>query len=249
MKWRFLYRGMKARFRSQRVELIALTESLASGDYAIDVGANKGSYLWALSRAVPKGRVFAFEPQPILADYLNQAYEAAGIKNIQIENMGISNQSGVLQLAIPGTGSSSPGASFERAVASRENCRSIDVTVSTLDAYFLKMPNKIGAIKIDVEGHELAVLQGGSELIKKHRPVVVCESEQRHMTTGSVNDIFDFFNNLNYQGFFCAKGKLIPVEEFDRSIHQKESDGEYWNAKDYFNNFVFKPRISSDFYQ
>jgi len=242
MKWRFLYRGMKARFRSQRVELIALTESLAADDYAIDVGANKGSYLWALSRAVPKGRVFAFEPQPVLVDYLNQACKVAGLQNIQIENLGISDKSGVLQLAIPGSGSSSPGASFEHAVAAREDCRTIDVHVSTLDAYFLKMPNKIGAIKIDVEGHELAVLKGGAELIKKHRPVVVCESEQRHITTGSVSDIFEFFNRLNYQGYFCAKGQLIPVEKFDRSVHQRESDGDYWNAKDYFNNFVFKSR-------
>lgn len=242
MKWRFIYRGMKARFLSQRLELIALTESVKPDEYVIDVGANKGSYLWALSRAVPQGRVFAFEPQPILAKYLMQVCQEAGLENVHVENKGISSASGILKLAIPGTGTSSPGASFEQVVASREVCRMIDVDVSTLDTYFHIAHKRIGAIKIDVEGHELKVLNGALEIIKKFRPTVVCESEQRHISHGSVHDIFEFFNRLNYQGYFCAKGSLLPVESFDPEIHQKEGEGDYWNAKDYFNNFVFRPR-------
>ena len=85
MKWRFIYRGLKARYRDQRLELRALTQTLRSTDIAIDVGANKGSYLWSLSKAVPRGRVVAFEPQPLLADYLRQACQRAGLTNVQVE--------------------------------------------------------------------------------------------------------------------------------------------------------------------
>jgi FkbM family methyltransferase len=233
---------MKARFVSQRLELIALTDSVKPDEYVIDVGANKGSYLWSLSRAVPQGRVFAFEPQPILAKYLTHVCQEAGLDNVQIENKGISDVFGILKLAIPGRGTSSPGASFEQIVASREVCRTIDVNVSTLDDYFQIASKRIGAIKIDVEGHELKVLNGAIEIIKKFRPTVVCESEQRHISQGSVNDIFEFFNRLNYEGYFCAKGSLLSVDCFDPKIHQKEGEGDYWNAKDYFNNFVFRPR-------
>ena len=72
MKWRFIYRGLRARFRDQNLEITALINHLKEDDVAIDVGANKGSYLWALSKAVPRGKVIAFEPQQKLCDYLRK---------------------------------------------------------------------------------------------------------------------------------------------------------------------------------
>ena len=47
--------------------------AIRPGDVAVDVGANKGSYLRWLSRAAGPGKVVAFEPQPQLAAYLERA--------------------------------------------------------------------------------------------------------------------------------------------------------------------------------
>lgn len=241
MKWHFIYRGLKARYRDQSAELRALTEALSPDQIAIDVGANKGSYLWSLSRSVPNGRVVAFEPQPVLVKYLRDACRAVGLNNVTIEGMGCSNESSSLMLAIPGGGESSPGASFAPAVSSREDCRFIEVPVVTLDEYFMNEKTKIGALKIDVEGHELAVLEGASKLITAHRPTIVCECEQRHMGEGRVQDVIDFVQSKNYQGFFVAKNKYVPVSEFDSARHQKQIGDRFWDAHDYYNNFVFKP--------
>lgn len=240
--FRFVYRGLRAQYRDQKYEIRSMLSALKADDTALDVGCNKGSYLWALSHAVPRGRVIAFEPQPVLVDYLNQACARSGLRNVTIEGAGVSSTSGALRLAVPGGGASSPGASFEAAVAARETCRFIDVPTYALDSYFLDRPvQRIGAIKIDVEGHEMSVLAGAQAILERHRPVVVCECEQRHMSSGSVSDLFKLFRDLRYSGYFAQHGAATPVEQFAPAVHQKQIGERFWDAKDYFNNFVFFP--------
>ncbi len=241
MKWRFIYRGLKARYRDQRIEIEALLSALQPDHLAVDVGANKGSYLWSLSRAVPRGRVVAFEPQPVLAQYLTQACAAAGLRNVRIEGAGCSRQSGRLTLAIPGTGESSPGASFEAAVAQREDCRFIEVPTYALDDYFAQERGRIGAMKVDVEGHELAALQGAEQLLRAHQPTVVCECEQRHLGQGRVQDVIDFMLALGYKGQFSQQQQWVDVAHFDPAIHQRQQGERFWDSPDYCNNFVFRP--------
>lgn len=239
---KFFYRGWKARFRDQKYEVASIRSALRKDDIAVDVGCNKGSYLWAMSSAVPNGKVVAFEPQPVLVDYLKNACARSRLDNVTIEGAGVSSACGTLRLAIPGEGDSSPGASFETAVSNREKCRFLDVPTYSLDKYFQHKPGHIGAIKIDVEGHEMAVLDGARETIKRNRPLVVCESEQRHLTGGDVLDLFTFFRSLDYNGYFSTRDSILPVEEFRPSIHQKQIGERFWDAKDYYNNFVFFPR-------
>jgi FkbM family methyltransferase len=167
---RFIARGLKAKYKHEVQEIKALVGGLQKDDIAIDVGANKGGYLWSVSRAVPSGQVFAFEPQPIFFAYLRKVCPQAWLHNVHIEPFGLSDRPGVFTLAIPGSDPTSPAASFEEAVKSREPHQSYEVQVTTLDNYFENVSGHVGAIKIDVEGHELAVLRGGLNLLKKHKP-------------------------------------------------------------------------------
>jgi len=238
MKLKFLYRGLKAQFRDQRSEIRSLVSALAQEDVAVDVGANKGAYIPALSRAVPRGRVVAFEPQPVLADYLRRACAAARFDNVTVEAAGVSSTPGAMTLYVPGEGESSPGATLESAIERRENCRHLQVPVVTLDAYFAGEVRRIGGLKIDVEGHELAVLQGAAELIREHSPTIVVECENRHLRTGSVYDVLDFLRSLGYDGHFVHRHALRPLSEFRVDIHQPSLGDRFWDAPDYCNNFV-----------
>jgi FkbM family methyltransferase len=240
MKLKFLWRAVKGRFRDQKCEIRALVSALAPTDVAVDVGCNKGSYLYWLSRAVPRGRVIAFEPQPLLATYLKKVTAATGLGNVRVEASGVSDKPGRLTLYIPGE-SDSPAASFEQVVARSEQCRAVDVPVVTLDEYFAALEGRIGAIKIDVEGHELAVLRGAAGVLARHKPVVVLECEARHLTNATVLDVVRYVENLGYRGFFIQRGKLQPVSGFDPDIHQRSEGERYWDSKDYCNNFVFLP--------
>ena len=70
---RYLHRARKARRRGERNEIQAILEIVRPGDTVLDIGAHKGSYLYWLRQAVGEsGRVFAFEPQPALATYLDR---------------------------------------------------------------------------------------------------------------------------------------------------------------------------------
>ncbi len=238
MRARFLWRALRARFRDQRAELRAILRALTRGDTAIDVGANKGSYTYWLSRAVGTGRVVAFEPQEELAAYLRRAARALGLHNVVVEPRGVSSCTGTLVLHVPGS-ASSPGASFERAVAARERCRQVQVPVVALDEYFPK-DERIGVIKVDVEGHELEVFKGADRILRRRGPLLVFECEQRHMSDGSVRDVLDHLHALGYDGDFVHRGRLVPIREFQPSLHQRVGPGPFRRNRDYSNNFILR---------
>ena len=243
MNFLFLYRCLKARIRDQRHELKALSNHLGSNHLAVDVGANKGSYLLSMSKAVKEGGVVAFEPQPILADYLRRVVRDLRPSNVTIENMGVSSVMGVMDLNIPGPVATSPSASFEKSVHSDNEFQSYEVSVTTLDDYFAKITQQLGAIKIDVEGHELSVLQGAEEIIKHHSPLIICESESRHLPNGDVNESLEYFREIGYGGFFVHPRKgLIDLDRFLPRIHQRQEGERFWDSRDYCNNFILNRR-------
>jgi FkbM family methyltransferase len=241
-KWRFIHRGLKTRYLDHRAELKALLAGLSPADVAVDVGAHKGSFVWSLSRAVPSGRVVAFEPQPYLAGYLRDACAAARLHNVVVEAAGVSDHRGTAVLSVIDSGTHSHGASFEAALAERERCRVIDVPTVALDDYFGGQPAHIGAIKIDAEGHELAVLKGAAGIIAAHRPTILCESEDRHKAGGTVAAVIAFMAAQNYSAYFFDQSVLRPAAEFDPHIHQRQGQGRFWEAPGYCNSFLFTPR-------
>jgi FkbM family methyltransferase len=246
MKARFLWRALKARYRDQVPELAAMRRVLRPGDTAVDVGANKGSYLLWLSRWVGPGRVVAFEPQPSLAAYLRDACAALSLANVTVEAKAVSRAPGERALYLPG-GAASPGASLNRRVADRDACREIPVPVVALDHY-LPSTDPVTVLKIDVEGHEQAVFEGAARILAEQSPLLVFECEQRHLDRGSVYDVFNYLNALGYRGAFVAGRSLAPIAEFQVDRHQRPGPGAFWNAPDYHNNFIFsKPDAPASF--
>ena len=109
-----------------------------------------------------------------------------------------------------------------------------------LDAYLREEPRRVAAVKIDVEGHELAVLRGARELIERYAPTVVVECEVRHVGRPGLEEVLAFFSTRGYRGFFARRGRLTPVSEFDANVHQTQGEGRFWDAAGYCNNFVMR---------
>jgi hypothetical protein len=108
-----------------------------------------------------------------------------------------------------------------------------------LDDYAI---DTVGFVKIDVEGHEDAVLQGAHDTLARTRPRVLIEAEERHRP-GATAGVASFFQSLNYSGFFLLAGRLRPISEFEPATHQNAAqlDAEGRRVGTYINNFVFLP--------
>lgn len=91
--------------------------------------------------------------------------------------------------------------------------RTVTVPTTAIDELGLQ---QIAVIKIDVEGHELAVLRGGMGTLRRSGPTCIVESEERH-NAGGVAQTFDFFDALGYNSYFLHRGALRKGAAFSMS--------------------------------
>jgi FkbM family methyltransferase len=203
----------------------ALCGLVPPGRNAVDAGANRGVYAyWIAKRAK---HLYAFEPLPEPSSYLRRAKVA----NITVFDVALSDTDGEGILRVPATDGEASLGSHVNA----DHTTSIRVPLARLDDFHLA---DIGFLKIDVEGHELQVLQGGDETIRESRPILFIEVEQRYQTD-PISTIFDHITgSLSYDfGYFWERGRLLPFAEFQVERHQLATTGDRSGA--YINNFVF----------
>ena len=233
---RFWVRALRARFCDQTAELAAIRRHVRPGDVVCDVGANKGSFLYWLSRWSGTGKVIAFEPQPDLANGLSDICARLGLRNVRVEQKAVYSSSGTPQnLFIPA--GHKPGASLSRPTG---KFATISVPTVSLDDYFSE-GEQIAAFKIDVEGSEMHALKGAERILRKNKPLVVLECERRHLPPNmSVEDVFSFLSGLGYEGNFVCRGAILPLALFDVDLHQNNQGEWFWKDKGYCNNFIFK---------
>ena len=100
---------------------------------------------------------------------------------------------------------------------------------------------KVDFIKIDVEGHELSVLEGCKNLIERYRPVFLVEIEERHKSN-NIDKVNQYFKKFMYQGFYKLNGKIYNIDDFDKNKFQNRNNiNATHRLKDdlYVNNFIF----------
>jgi FkbM family methyltransferase len=134
------------------------------GDVCVDAGANIGYTASIMAtRAGPGGRVVAFEPAPDTFSLLEgniAAWQNAGIAPIEARQLALSSVAGEATLVTPPAyGADTGGRTLEVVDTAID---ATPVRCSTLDGEGLA---RIDVLKIDVEGHELALLDGSAELL------------------------------------------------------------------------------------
>jgi FkbM family methyltransferase len=240
---RYLWRAFDYRWRVNRDEIGFLSGRVRAGDTVVDVGAHKGGFLyWLRHQVAASGKVWAFEPQPLLAQYLKEITAMQGWDNVSVEAAGLSAASGSMELFVPAArGEVSPGATLSPANPAEPH-HSVRVPVTTLDEYHERRGSpRLSFIKCDVEGHEMAVFQGARRVLERDHPVLVFECERRHLPGSAPEAVFDYLRALGYRGYLFHSSGLVPVERFSVEHHQPLRPGRYWDAEDYFNNFAFVP--------
>lgn len=220
-------------------ELTLLPRLVDRRKAAVDVGGNIGVYTYHLSRLCR--HVTVFEPNP---DYARRLIRLSA-SNVRVEQAGLSSEPGEAELRIPGVagGEDQGMGSLEKAaVPDAHLSRAFSVPLRRLDDYDLR---GVGFIKIDVEGHEEAALGGATETIRRERPNLLVEIEERH-NPGGLQRIAHLLAGLGYAGVFHRGGVAHPLERFDQESDQRvtpelETAGHNRRALAYVNNFVFTP--------
>lgn len=137
---------------------------------AVDVGANNGVTTCIMAGLF--GHVHAFEANPRLVGELIAGAPA----NVQVHGMAVSSQAGEALLNVPvSDGVTLEGwASMEAPLLAKfEHLNHIRVETQTLDSFDF---SEVGLLKIDVEGHELAVLAGAASTIRRCLPWLIIEA-------------------------------------------------------------------------
>ncbi|OBF20447.1 methyltransferase [Mycobacterium kubicae] len=238
--WRRKYRILQ-RLGEARPD-VQLVRSLCDPNrVSVDIGADVGEFSIAMLSA--SRSVVAFEPRPAQARDLAAMFTAVGAP-VRVESVALSDQPGVTTMRVyeSDPGRSTIDSDNVLSDAGGGSVATIEVAVRRLDDLRL---DGVGLIKIDVEGHELAVLRGATETLTRDRPAIVVEAEERHHRN-AVADITALLGDLGYAGYFDIGDERRPVEEFDAARHQDPANiagaQDDWAARGvYVNNFVFLP--------
>jgi FkbM family methyltransferase len=231
--WRRRHAWMLAHPKERELGLAGL---LCSSDaIAIDVGASDGAYTIHLAERAK--RVIAFEAQPRQAARL-EAMARANSLSVEVEPVALSDHSGSVTLRIPRDDLGRATIEGMNGLDDLTDVEQIEVRTRRLDDYQL---DAVGFIKIDVEGHELAVLRGGEQTLRRCAPVLLVELEDRHHPH-AVAEATSFLEGLGYLGYFLTDAGLQSIDEFDPAVHQAKSPTypDYAETgRTYFNNFLF----------
>lgn len=184
------------------------------GDTVLDIGANVGAYTCQLSRLVgPSGRVVAFEPYPPSFYHLATLVRFLALTNVTVRNVAITDTHREVRLARP---KSALGGTLHGFVHETADQSPLDVEVEgrALDEEVEELGlQKVNFIKCDVEGGESAVIAGGRRTLESHRPILMCEIEDRWAGRygRSRSQMIEHLCQLgNYQVFSAFGSSLVP---------------------------------------
>lgn len=222
-----LARRLSGRFTPpEPPETLRLLASFAAGARTIiDVGANYGLYSHYLLRHGPADAVlYAFEPNAEAASLLRgNVPPSARVHHFDVA-VGAAEGQATLHVPLDDAGNpvtalgwvgGTPGApEGERADDSTVVVQTIDGLVAS-GAVAIRGPV---LVKIDVEGSELAVLQGAGALLREARPLLYFECEPRHLRRMGIPDraVWDLLAAAGYLVAGCRDGRYItcsgPIE-------------------------------------
>ena len=158
--------------------VIELDNQKDSG-WFFDVGANVGLYTWEVRKVCPTRKILAFEPDPENIKLLEKTLRGANLQNVEICKYALSNQLAEVSFfqdnltSATGCVAGKDKPWIEQYLNGSAN--EIRVKTETLDS-ILRKDRTPSLIKIDVEGHEVEVLQGARNTIREAKPMMIIES-------------------------------------------------------------------------
>jgi FkbM family methyltransferase len=197
----------------------------ATADLTVfDVGAHVGEYAMRLRQVSPSARIWSFEPHPGSYKQLSQA---AAEGTFEAVNSGLSDRAGKVQLydyATSAAGVGSAHATLHENVIENVHhgqAAGFEVDVTTVDAFMQSHGIKrVTLLKVDAEGHELAILRGARQAIAAGS-VDVVQFEFNEMNVMSRVFFKDFYDVLPGFSFYrMVVDGLAPIGRYAARTHE-----------------------------
>lgn len=192
-----------------------LSRLIKKDNVFIDIGANIGIFsLLASEITGPKACVIVVEPNPVTFGFLSEIIAAnKKYDNLILFQLAISDNLSLLPLQLNQDNS----ILMERAsiIHQEAGAGTVNVFTNRIDN-IVPINVKPDILKIDVEGAELAVLEGARSILDAVKPIVCIEvhglyfdNPQKH-----VEAVFAFFEEAGYYGINIFKNRVESVQSF-----------------------------------
>lgn len=221
---------------SREPEMAVLASFVRDGDHCLDIGCHLGIYAYRMLRLVGStGSVTGFEPQALLASYLETAFRpdiAAG--RFTLRRTALGEEPGEATLTLPDEHGRLNRGRATLLAGSYARGEALTVPVEQLDQLDLRRP--VSFIKCDVEGFELHVLSGAKSLLENDGPTLLVEIEQQHAGSRA-QQTFDLLWGL---GYTCAvyRDRQSPVAVLTTGDPDPAGTAASW-ADRYVYNYLF----------
>jgi FkbM family methyltransferase len=196
-------------YREWEPEYIAALRRLYRGGDFVDVGSSLGLYVVCMSDLVGAHGATIRSIEPIAFNLERQKRNVAlnGIEDlVEYAEVSLGAERATVHLRID------PLQADNNAIIADDGA--VPSLVVPLDELAREWP-RIGAMKIDVEGYEPKVIDGGRATIARHRPVILAEFNRERMTINrfDIEPSWQFLMSLGYRAFRLDGATMLPLAE------------------------------------
>jgi FkbM family methyltransferase len=181
------------------IELVRQFRMIKPGDVVFDLGASHGIYSTIFAKmSGPTGRVYAFEPFALNADFI-RFNAALNEVNVDVVEVALSNRKGTAEVRLD-----------TQCIADSMEGRCVPIQLDELDNYAHLKPD---FIKIDIEGSEIDALESAAKLLA-HRPQVQLEVHYDYFGKFGrrIEELFEILPYEDYHTYIFHPGK--PIEKY-----------------------------------
>ncbi len=203
-----LVRLISLAYRRLEPEIRCLDEVCGRGGTMLDIGGWYGPLTRRMARRAE--RVVTIEPTP-----LHEVLQRTVPPNVEVIGAAVSNHVGEAGIWLAHSASGAEGVSSLH----RREIHGVSKKVALITVDQLAL-DEVSFMKIDVEGHEIPVLRGAMETIKRCRPRLFIEVEERIQPVATLNDLLE---SIDYRGWVRPGRAWVPLSAFDLVAHQAKT--------------------------
>ncbi|MBK8925253.1 MAG: FkbM family methyltransferase [Crocinitomicaceae bacterium] len=204
--------------------LVHSLKSIDGEKIFIDIGANIGMISLDCLNQVESLKIYAFEPGKHQFNLFQKTIQENNLSDtISLNPLALSNSKGSVDFYVHSTEHVSGDGFVDTKRAGKTKV--VKVLTDTLDNWYHESTlSRCDVIKMDTEGAEFFILQGGRQLIEKFRPIIYIEINDKNIKNYpfEIDDLLRLFNEIGYN-IFTLKNQIVDSDNILSYIRENDT--------------------------